>query len=85
MTRKETLKSRARAAGLKLDTWSPGDGATRYRFAHASDPSNDYFGFASARTVTALGIAEAEAVVSGALLAVEVIRAALLTEKDTHA
>ena len=40
MTRKEILESRATHAGVKLSTWNPGDGVTRYRIHPTED---EYF------------------------------------------
>ena len=37
----EELRSRAEKLGLHVDTWSPGDGVTRYRFF--ADGPRDYF------------------------------------------
>jgi len=46
--------------GLALDTWSPGDGLTRYRFIVQNDESIDYFGCSGAHKLyTALGLNEA--------------------------
>jgi len=42
--------------GLYVDTYSPGDGMTRYRFF--KNPGNDYFGPENG-IYTALGLAEA--------------------------
>lgn len=67
LTRMEQLRSDAKAAGLIVDTYSPGDGVTRYRFFKAG-------GYALPRAVTyfnghdpvdtVLGIAKAEQFVS---------------------
>ena len=52
-TRKELIEQ-ARGVGLYVTTWSPGDGVTRYRFAHED---GDYF--AVRALYTALGLTEA--------------------------
>ena len=48
------LATAARSVGLHVTTWSPGDGATRYRFSH---DDTDYF--ACYPLFTALGLGEA--------------------------
>ena len=66
MTRLAPLEDSCERAGLKVDTWSPGDGVTRYRFFAAGDPlGSDYFG--GRGIFTALGLKEAFAFVNGAL------------------
>ena len=60
MTRLEELQEEAKAVGLHIDTYSPGDGVTRYRFF--TEPS-DYF--AGRGTYTALGLGEARVFVTG--------------------
>ena len=57
MTRAEILESRAEAAGVKLSTWSPGDGMTRYRIHRTHD---EYFRAGGSECMTYLGIKEAE-------------------------
>ena len=47
------LKENARLAGLKVGTYSPGDGITRYRFYTADTLNADYF--ADSGLVTVLG------------------------------
>ena len=63
MTRKEKriiILKLCEACGLALDTWSPGDGITRYRFIVQNDESIDYFGCSGAHKLyTALGLHEA--------------------------
>jgi hypothetical protein len=66
MSRFTHLEDSCERAGLKVDTYSPGDGATRYRFFLANDPQGaDYFG--GRGVFTALGLREAFAFVNGAL------------------
>ena len=69
MTRKEKriiILKLCEACGLALDTWSPGDGITRYRFIVQNDESIDYFGCSSQhRLYTALGLNEAYIWISG--------------------
>ena len=48
------LATAARSVGLHVTTWSPSDGATRYRFSH---DDTDYF--ACEPLFTALGLGEA--------------------------
>jgi hypothetical protein len=55
--RVEILESRAAAAGVKLSTWSPGDGMTRYRIHRTED---DYFRAGGSGCMTYSGIGEAE-------------------------
>jgi hypothetical protein len=57
-TRVEELQDYARAVGLAVKTWSPGDGVTRYRFFDKPGPGQTYFGPASG-IYTALGLKEA--------------------------
>ena len=57
MTRADILKSRASAAGVKLSTWSPGDGMTRYRIHRTDD---NYWKAGGSECMTYLGIKEAE-------------------------
>lgn len=57
MTRAEILESRAAAAGVKISTWSPGDGMTRYRIHRTED---EYFRAGGSESMTYLGIKEAE-------------------------
>lgn len=63
MTRTQQLESDARAAGLKFDTYSPGDGKTRYKFFPDDGSRASYFGSGGAID-TVLGIAAAEQFVS---------------------
>lgn len=67
LTRMERLQNDAKAAGLIVATYSPGDGVTRYRFFVASEQAHvrhaDYFG-GSRPVETVLGIAKAEQFVS---------------------
>lgn len=66
LTRLQELEIHAKAAGLSVHTWSPGDGVTRYRFFDLPESEHQsYFGPASGR-YTALGLKEAWAFVSGA-------------------
>ena len=68
MGRKEALESKASQVGLHVDTYSPGDNLTRYRFFHIQDDHRpDYF--AGDGIYTALGIKEAEVFLSGYILA----------------
>ncbi len=63
-TRLQELEEAARRVGLFVDTYSPGDGVTRYRFITRSD--RDYFSASgSERVYTALGLKEAYAFLSG--------------------
>lgn len=56
MTRRQNLEQKAELVGLKVFTWSPGDGTTRYRFASIDSEGYDHMdGF-----FTALGLHEAE-------------------------
>ena len=57
-----TLSDEARGNGLYLDTYSPGDGVTRYRFF--TEPDNDYFGPGHG-IFTALGRKEAQTFLTG--------------------
>ncbi|KKM00094.1 hypothetical protein LCGC14_1807920 [marine sediment metagenome] len=59
MTRKEQLQEQAKAGGLIVREWSPGDGVTRYRFFHDTEERQTYFGPKNG-LFTALGIREAE-------------------------
>lgn len=65
-TRLEALQAEAREAGLLVCTWSPGYGATRYRFFVRAKLAQcqDYFGPASG-VYTALGLAEARTYLAG--------------------
>ena len=56
-TRKD-IRRRAEMLGLHVTTWSPGDGATRYRFSRLD---LDYFALGGNNSFTALGVAEADA------------------------
>lgn len=64
---RQRLLERAADENIKIATWSPGDGQTRYRFIDCfglaqSDNGGelDYFGTSGERTLyTALGLAEA--------------------------
>jgi len=66
MTRTEILESRAEAAGVKLSTWSPGDGMTRYRIHRTED---EYFRAGGSGCMTYLGIKEAETAIDTLLWA----------------
>jgi hypothetical protein len=57
-TRLQELKDYAKGAGLTVETWSPGDGATRYRFFDEAGPNQTYFGPKSG-IYTALGLKDA--------------------------
>jgi hypothetical protein len=57
-TRLQELRDYARTHGLTVETWSPGDGTTRYRFFDKPGASQTYFGPASG-LYTALGLKEA--------------------------
>ena len=59
-TRRANLDDSAARCGLFVRTYSPGDGATRYRFF--TDPANTYFGPGNG-IATVLGISAAEAFV----------------------
>jgi len=67
MSRFTELQNSVQATGLSIDTYSPGDGVTRYRFF------NEYNGnyFASSGIFTALGIRDAEIFWKGYLSADE--------------
>ena len=55
MSRITELKNTALQFGVYVDTWSPGDGVTRYRF------SRDGHGYFACKPLyTALGLKEAE-------------------------
>ena len=56
-TRKDIIH-RAGLLGLFVTTWSPGDGATRYRFSRKDE---DYFALGGNNSFTALGVKEADA------------------------
>ena len=60
-TRLQALSDAARECGLHVDTWSPGDGVTRYRFF---DKPSGYFGPHSG-IFTALGFKKAAVFVRG--------------------
>ena len=63
MTRLEELR-KSLPVGWGVDTWSPGDGVTRYRFF-----DREPHGYFAGRGVyTALGIKEAETFVAGVCL-----------------
>jgi len=61
-TTKRHVENLARTLGLAFDTWSPGDGATRYRFGLPGEP-DDYF--AMHALFTCLGPKEAFAFLRG--------------------
>lgn len=64
VTKQDALRSECEAAGFTFDTYSPGDGVTRYRFTKLGvDGANDYF--ASFGDFTALGWKEALAYATG--------------------
>ena len=67
MTRKEILESRATHAGVKLSTWNPGDGVTRYRIHPTED---EYFRAGGSECMTYLGIKEAELAIDTLLWAI---------------
>lgn len=60
--RRARLISIARRYGIHVETYSPGDGKTRYRFFRSRKPV-DYFG--GTALYTALGLSEAEAWLAG--------------------
>lgn len=65
--KKPTRIAQLRAAlpeGWTVETWSPGDGVTRYRFFHKAPANQSYFGPNNGR-FTALGFKEAEAIARG--------------------
>ena len=66
MTEKQVRTAVETSVGLAVDTWSPGDGVTRYRFFYRSADSygNNYFG-GSNPLFTALGSKEAYAFIRG--------------------
>ncbi len=67
--RKETRIDRLRATlpqGYSIETYSPGDGVTRYRFFKDASPHQDYFGPDNG-VYTALGYAQAETFAEGLL------------------
>ena len=59
----DTLNAELKNYGLSIDTWSPGDGVTRYRFFDGSEQGGDYF--ASFGIFTALGWKEAVTFATG--------------------
>lgn len=65
-SRVKVLEARAMAAGVKLSTWSPGDGHTRYRI-HPTEA--EYFAAGGSRSMTFLGIKQAEAAIDTLLWA----------------
>jgi hypothetical protein len=62
-TRKDIM-NRAARLDLYMTTWSPGDGATRYRFSRLD---HDYFALGGNNSFTALGIKEADAMLDAYL------------------
>lgn len=62
-TRLQRLREACKPLGLWVDTWSPGDGMTRYRFFE--EPGNTYFGPENG-IFTAKGYKEAVAYAKGA-------------------
>jgi hypothetical protein len=64
--RRAALEDRARRQGLRILTWAPGDGVTRYRFV-AEDEAGGYF--ATDGLGTALGLREAEVWLDGYIAA----------------
>lgn len=67
MAAKKTRLQDLRAAlpkGYSVETWSPGDGQTRYRFFHNAPAKQSYFG-PNNGTFTALGYKEAVAYALG--------------------
>jgi hypothetical protein len=65
--RRAALEDRARRQGLRILTWAPGDGITRYRF-RVEDDRDGYFG-AGDGLGTVLGLREAEAWLDGYIAA----------------
>jgi hypothetical protein len=65
--RRAALKDRAQRQGLRILTWAPGDGVTRYRFRAESDRAG-YFGQDDGLG-TAFGLREAEAWLDGYIAA----------------
>ena len=65
-TRLQELREFARSAGLTVETWSPGDGQTRYRFFKNAPKDQTYFGPDNG-VYTALGLKEAWSFLSGAV------------------
>ncbi len=63
--KRSDMQERARMAGLTFETYSPGDGVTRYRFFRLSDGVTDYF--AGDGVITVLGRADAALFIAGAL------------------
>lgn len=62
MTRKQALAHRAAKVGVRITTWSPGDGRTRYRFGNMNDPASaDYDTCYGREYGWALGFKDAEA------------------------
>ena len=57
-TRLEELQDYAKSVGLKVASYSPGDGVTRYRFFDKPGPGQTYFGPASG-IATELGLKNA--------------------------
>ena len=57
-TRLQELQDYAKGVGLLVATYSPGDGATRYRFFDKPGPSQTYFGPSSGMH-TAIGMKDA--------------------------
>ena len=67
MTRKE-IEETCQRIGLHVDTWSPGDGVTRYRFWNRGvmdTPAEELCYFSCNGIYTALGLAEACTFVAG--------------------
>jgi hypothetical protein len=56
--RLQELRDHARGVGLTVETWSPGDGTTHYRFFNKAPPSQTYFG-PKIGIYTAIGLPEA--------------------------
>jgi len=61
-SRRTRLMRMASESGLYVATWSPGDGATRYRFFKNKKPVSF---FRQSGLYTALGLSEAETWLSG--------------------
>lgn len=61
MTRRQNLERKAEQVGLRVFTWGPGDGTTRYRFASIDAEGYDY----EDGYFTALGLHEAEVFLKG--------------------
>ena len=65
MTKRQELEETCREAGITFDTYSPGDGVTRYKFFR--EPGSGYFGPHDGFH-TSLGLSEALTFAEGYLL-----------------